>query len=238
MDLVRTGGRILAIIREDRLLLAGLILLVCLDAGFLALHFGRELAMLGIQPFTELSDVRLSLLYTGSYGDQYSRVLAAFVFGSHAFAFYSSREPAFGLASVAYLVIFIVATFRLHHPAGEALSAFLGFDALSPSLSNRLGAALVLGLVGSGALAVVLWGSSRSSRGPAQVGLLMAASIAGLGLFSGGLRLVNVIMSVDAKSLSRNLMGIEEGAELFVLTAALAVAVSAARYPRRLSIGQ
>lgn len=236
-DLARTGSRILAIVREDRILLAGMVVLVGLDIGFVALHFGRELAMQGVLPFTELREVRLSLLYTGSYGDQFSRILAACVFLALAVAYASSREPVYALASGAYLTIFVVATFRLHHPAGEALGGVLGFGSLMPHLSGRVGAALVLGVVGAVTLAGVVWGSARSSRGPAQAGLLLAAGIVGLGLFSGGLRLVNIILSLDAGSLSRNLMAIEEGGELFVLTATLAVAAAAARHPRRLSVG-
>ncbi|MHA1536318.1 MAG: hypothetical protein ACTSUD_02075 [Alphaproteobacteria bacterium] len=236
IDLARTASRILAIVREDRLLLAGLVVLVCLDIGFVALHFGRELAMQGVPPFTELRQVRLSLLYTGSYGDQYSRVLAALIFLALGAAYARRREPVYGLAAGAYLTIFIVATFRLHHPAGEALGDALGLGVLVSSFSSRVGAALVLGLIGAGSLAAVLWGAARSTRGPAQAGLLLAACIVGLGLFSGGLRLLNIVLSASSGSLGRNMMAAEEGGELFVLTATLVVAVAAARCPLRLSI--
>ena len=227
--------RLLAIIREDRLLLAMVVFLFLLDGLVVALHIGHRFAIHRIILEITLASPRLDLSHPMGLGASLGLFTLAMAVLLGILAFFRNRQPIYLCGTAAFVVVLAVTRLRVHVPVGEMIGKLLPINAIYPVSAPHIGEAIGLAAAGAALLALLAWGATISSVGHARLGVIMAATLVLLGLFAGGVDLIQALVYSWSYYLRTVLQVVEEGGELFVVSLALVLMAVAARYPRRIA---
>jgi len=220
--------RLMAIVREDRFLLALLVIVALLDILLVGLHTARQFAIKGFLGETILTSMRFELSYRMGFGNLLGLFSLAGSTVLGIFVFIRNRQPIYLCGSASFAAVLGVTSFSVHVPVGEAIGKLLS----GSSMALYYGEAIGLAVTGIALLGLLFWGISRSSDGHARLGVFMAAPLVLLGLFAGGVDLVQALVYFWSFYLRTVLQVVEEGGELVTMSLALMLMAVAARRPR------
>ena len=215
-------------------MLAMLVALFLLDGLVVGLHIARQFTVGGIFGETILNSPFLDLSYHLGLAPLLGIIKLATAVLLGVLAFARSREPIYLCGAVALAIVLAFAGFSIHVPVGGMIGKLLPISPLYREMASYFGEAISLAMAGVVLLLLLYWGSKRSSVGHARLGVIMAATLVLLGLFAGGVDLVNSLVYPGSYYLKLTLQVVEEGGELFVVSIALMLMAVAVRCPQRI----
>ncbi len=211
------------------------VFLFLLDGLVVALHIGHRLAIHRIFVEITLASPRLDLSHPMGLGSLLGLITLAMAILFGILAFARNHQPIYLCGAAAFAVVLAVTRFRVHEPVGEMIGKLLPINSIYPVSAPHVGEAIGLAAAGAALLALLAWGATRSSSGHARLGVIMAATLVLLGLFAGGIDLIQALVYSWSYYLRTVLQVVEEGGELFVVSLALMLMAAAARCPRRIA---
>ena len=202
------------------------LLLACADAGFTILH------LINVETGW-LRSARISLEADGGPAEVFQYLKEFWVAACMAAAFYFTRRPVYVCWALVFLFLLADDSMQLHENVGTWFGERYAFSAPLGLRPKDIGELLFVGAAGIAILAFVgiaAWrGTEECRRVSRNLGLLIVA----LGLVGILLDVVHVIAYFGESLLAQVLLVIEDGGEMFVMSAMTAYAFHVATHKGR-----
>jgi hypothetical protein len=231
LSLARAGsliGRLIALILADRRLTTLIVVLVLGDFLAVLLHIGYELNVRHLWSVEFLRDPGFFMKYGRSYAAIYGFMTMWAIILTSAWLFVVSREAVYGAVAFVFLGILATAYFRIHVIMGDWIDESSNLDRIFSHKAHYVGEAISFALIGSALFIGLLVGCIRSSGEHGRIGILIAGTLVILAICDGALDLLHALELTGQKWVGEVMVVVEEGGELFSLTAAFAIMAAAA----------